>query len=292
MDGWLCLDKPKGMSSNSAMVKVRKHFGENTGYVGTLDPFATGVLPIGVGRARKFIQFVEEVTKKYEFTVVFGASTNTYDETGEIIGRTNVIPNANEIQKVLPDFLGEIVQIPPKFSAIKLNGRRSCDLARKNIAVEIPSRIVQIKSLELISAHDDVAKFSVVCGKGTYVRSLAVDIAAKLGSLCYVRDLRRLMSGFFSIEKSISLENLLKISDTTELVEFLIPIESPLDDIPALVLDEDTVTRLKHGLTARTSESSRLQGKVRIFDSHHKFYGICNLEESGQLSVIKMYIDE
>lgn len=293
IDGWICLDKPKGISSNFAMVRVRKILKEKTGYVGTLDPFATGVLPIAIGRARKFIQFIEDVEKIYEFEIVFGASTDSYDETGEITETTKIIPSKDQIEKILSNFFGEIEQTPPKFSAIKINGRRACDLARQNKSVKIPPRKIFIHNLKLLQfLENGRAKFQVCCSKGTYVRTLAVDIAQKLGSLCYVKELRRLKSGFFSIERAISLEKLAEMVDTNELDGNLIPLESPLDDIPALFLEKNYVSELQNGLSVQLAESEILSSNVRLFDSESgKFCGICFVSADGIVSAVKMYLN-
>ena len=292
-DGWICLDKPKGISSNLAMVKVRKILKVKTGYIGTLDPFATGVLPIAVGRARKFIQFIEDVEKIYEFEVIFGASTDSYDETGEITETTKIIPSKDQVEKILPEFCGEIEQIPPKFSAIKINGHRACDLVRKNKSVEIPSRKIFIHNLKLLQFFENNrAKFRVRCSKGTYVRTLAVDIAKKLGSLCYVKELRRIKSGFFSIDRAISLEKLTKIVDTSKLDRDLIPLESPLDDIPALFLERDYVSRLQNGMSVQLTESKILSSNVKLFDKESgRFCGICLVSADGSVAPVKMYLN-
>jgi len=293
IDSWICLDKPKGISSNFAMIKVRRILGEKTGYVGTLDPFATGVLPIAVGRARKFIQFIEDGIKEYQFEVVFGASTNSYDETGEICETTKIIPTKDQIEKILPIFLGEIEQVPPKFSAIKINGRRACDLVRENKSVKIPSRKIFIHDLQLIDFFENnSAKFQVKCSKGTYVRTLAVDIAKKLGSLCYVKELRRIKSGFFSIDRAITLEKLTEIVDTDQLDDSLFPLESPLDDIPALSLESGYISRLQNGLAVQLTDSKILSSNVKLFDSGSgRFCGICFVSADGIITAVKMYLN-
>jgi tRNA pseudouridine55 synthase len=293
IDGWICLDKPKGISSNLAMVKVRRILGEKTGYVGTLDPFATGILPVAVGRARKFIQFIEDGIKEYEFEVVFGTSTDSYDETGKICETTRNIPTKNQIEKILSKFLGEIEQIPPKFSAIKINGRRACDLVRQNKSVEIPSRKIFIYDLQLLDFFENnSAKFRVKCSKGTYVRTLAVDIAQRVGSLCYVKELRRLKSGFFSTDRAITLEKLTKIVDTSEMDGILIPLESPLDDIPALFLERDCVSRLQNGLAVQLTNSEILSSNVKLFDSEgRRFCGVCFVSADGVVTAVKMYLN-
>ncbi len=292
-DGWICLDKPKGISSNLAMVKIRKILKEKTGYVGTLDPFATGVLPIAVGRARKFIQFVEDVEKIYEFEIVFGTSTDSYDETGKITEFTKIIPKKDQIEKILPEFCGEIEQIPPKFSAIKINGRRACDLIRQNKIVEIPSRKIFIHDLKLLDFFENShAKLRVHCSKGTYVRTLAVDIAKKLGSLCYVKELRRIKSGFFSIDHAITLEKLTEIVDTSKLDGNLLPLESPLDDIPALALDRSYVSRLQNGLSVQLANSEILSSNIKLFDSESgRFCGVCFVSADGLVTAVRMYLN-
>ncbi len=293
MDGWFCLDKPEGISSNFAMVKVRRLLREKTGYIGTLDPFATGVLPIAVGRARKFIQFIEDGEKEYEFKVEFGAITDSYDKTGKIRETTEIIPQKDQIEKILPKFLGNIEQIPPKFSAIKINGRRACDLVRKNKSVEIPSRKIFIHDLQMLDfSKNGTVKFRVRCSKGTYVRTLAVDIARELGSLCYVKELRRTKSSFFSIDRAITLEKLVKMIDTDELDGNLFPLESPLDDIPALSLEKDYVSRLQNGLTVQLASSEILSSNVRLFDSESgRFCGICFVSADGLVTAVKMYLN-
>ena len=293
IDGWICLDKPKGISSNFAMVKVRKILGEKTGYIGTLDPFATGVLPIGIGRARKFIQFVENVEKIYEFEVMFGISTDSYDKTGQVTETTKVLPTKNQIEKILPEFCGEIEQIPPKFSAIKINGRRACDLIRQNKSVKIPSRKIFIHDLKLLQfSENNLVKFRVRCSKGTYVRTLAVDIAKKLGSLCHVKELRRIKSGFFSIDRAITLEKLAEIVDTNKLDGNLIPLESPLDDIPALFLEKNYVSKLQNGLSVQLAESEILSSNIRLFDiGSGEFCGVCFVSADGVVNAVKMYLN-
>ncbi|GHU12049.1 tRNA pseudouridine synthase B [Alphaproteobacteria bacterium] len=311
MNGWLCLDKPAGTSSNAAMIKVRKILGCKTGYIGTLDPFATGVLPIAVGEARKFIHFLEDGLKEYEFTVVFGKTTDTLDKDGQVTEESTKIPTMDEIESVLKDFIGEQMQMPPVFSAIKISGRRACDRVRDGEQVELSPRKIHVFSLVLaaraftpeesvsaLQAHhvdlsrgneaENVATFKLVCSKGTYVRSLARDIAAKVGALCYVNELRRTKSGFFSLKHAIPLENLLKIEDTTSLVGLLTPIESPLDDIPALYLDGNLVKKVQNGLPVPLKYPS---SNVRICDScDGGFRGIGFVSGDGLLKAVRMCV--
>ena len=293
ISGWLCLDKPFGMSSNAAMSRVKRIFhGERTGYIGTLDPFATGVLPIAIGEARKFIPYVNEEKKNYIFTMVFGTETDSLDIDGNVICSSECIPSLKQLHKILPTFLGEQSQIPPKFSAIKINGRRACDLMRKGKNVELNARNVRIFSLNLISESLEQSKeatLSVTCSKGTYVRSLARDIADKLGTVAYVKSLRRTQSGFFSINNAISLEKLQKIEDTSTLMSFVLPLESPLDDIPALYVSEDEARKLQNGLLISVEDDISECSNVLIFEKFIKsFKGIGARFGNGTVKAVRM----
>ena len=286
--GWLCFDKPSGISSNYAMMKVARIFGERCGYVGTIDPFATGVLPIAVGECRKFISYVEESVKKYAFTVIFGKTTDTLDRCGKITDEKAIAINQKDIENVIPEFSGEISQAPPIYSAIKISGRRACDLVREGKKVELGNRKIKIFSLELTDFSHDRASFIVECSRGTYVRSLARDIAEKLGTVAYVDELRRLQSGFFSINQSFTLENLKEMSDTTELAAVLIGMESPLDDIPALNLPEEQAVKLRNGLTIQL-DSPKNSSNVRIFEEGScEFKGIGFISADGSLKAVRM----
>ncbi|MDR2794205.1 MAG: tRNA pseudouridine(55) synthase TruB [Holosporaceae bacterium] len=291
MNGWLCLDKPPGMSSNFAMIKVRKILGARTGYVGTLDPFATGVLPIAVGEARKFIQFLgSSQRKKYDFTIVFGKTTDSLDRDGKITGESLKIPIPEEVKNILPDFLGRQWQLPPIFSAIKIFGRRACDRVRAGENIELAAREVEIFFLSLEGVENNIFRFCVICSPGTYVRSLARDIAEKVGSLGYVDALRRTESGFFSIKHAIPLENLSKIDDTDMLIRLLVPIESPLDDIPALYLENDLVKMVQNGLRISLKNQLSLPC-VRIHENFDGgFRGIGSVSDSGLLKAVRMCI--
>ncbi|MDR0677151.1 MAG: tRNA pseudouridine(55) synthase TruB [Holosporaceae bacterium] len=292
-NGWICLDKPKGISSNKAMIKLRKILKSNTGYIGTLDPFATGVLPIAIGEARKFIRFLEESEKTYVFEIVFGKTTDTLDKNGIIVNSTSNIPGKNRILEVLGEFEGEIEQIPPVFSAIKINGIRACDRVRKGEVLEIPSRKVNIFAIKMVDEDledNSSAIFKVTCSKGTYIRSLARDIAEKLGSLAYVESLKRIKSGFFSIKSAIPLEKLLEIEYTKIIDDFIVPIESPLDDIPALYLESNVIASLKNGLHVFIQD--RREIIVSIFDAiSRKFCGIGAVFSGGFVKPVRMYFD-
>ncbi|MBL4804924.1 MAG: tRNA pseudouridine(55) synthase TruB [Alphaproteobacteria bacterium] len=250
--GWVNLDKPEGLTSTQALGKVRRFLdAQKAGHAGTLDPAATGILPIALGEATKTIPFVQDRLKTYEFEITWGEQRDTDDREGDVIGTSDIRPEKTDIEALLSDFTGEIEQTPPRYSAIKIDGERAYDLARDGEEFEIKSRIVYIESLELIEAAKDMAKLRMTCGKGTYVRSLARDMAEKLGTLGYISMLRRAAVGGFNTENAISLEKLEELvnSAASDVVSegVLLPLEAPLDDIPALNLKQDEGAKLRNG---------------------------------------------
>jgi tRNA pseudouridine55 synthase len=249
--GWLVLDKPVGLSSAQAVGKVRYLLNAaKAGHAGTLDPLATGILPIACGEATKTMNFVVDGDKSYRFTVKFGESTATDDREGEILASSAVRPSDATLVAALPGFIGLLAQIPPIFSALKVGGARAYDLARAGIVPELPTRQVRIDALRLIDRPDaDHAVLEVDCGKGTYVRSLARDLAKALGTLGHVVELRRLKVGRFTLETAISLDELAGLAHTPAVERLLLPIETALDDIPALALTDAEAHRLRQGQT-------------------------------------------
>ncbi|MDR2645947.1 MAG: tRNA pseudouridine(55) synthase TruB [Holosporaceae bacterium] len=290
-NGWLCLDKPEEMSSNFAMTKVRRILRTPTGYVGTLDPFATGVLPIAVGEARKFIRFIEKSEKTYRFTMAFGKTTDTLDKNGKITAYTDNIPQKSSVLGVLNKFLGETEQIPPAFSAIKLNGKRACDRVRLGEPVELSPKKINIFAIKVI--NEDLPKYElsleVTCSKGTYMRGLARDIAEELGSLAYVKTLCRIKSGFFSLNNAITLEKLSEIKDTHKMKAILASVESPLDDIPALYLRSEGIAVLRNGVQFRMKNLGIISSNVKIFDDINKvFCGVGYVSDDGTVKAVRM----
>ncbi len=247
--GWLVVDKPSGPSSSDVVVRVRRATGAaKAGHGGTLDPLATGVLPIALGEATKTVSFAMDGTKTYRFTVRWGVATASGDADGEVTESSDARPDEAAIAAALPRFVGEIAQVPPIYSAIKVDGRRAYALARRNAEVELAPRQVRIESLTLIGIVDcDHAEFEVVSGKGVYVRSLARDLAQALGTCGHVAALRRMRVGSFGLERAISLEMLQEVGHSASLFEFLLPVETALDDIPALALTEAEARRLQRG---------------------------------------------
>jgi len=249
INGWLIIDKPAGMGSTDVVNLTRKMFNANkNGHTGTLDPFATGVLPIAFGEATKLIPQVTDGIKEYEFILCFGAETASGDTESEIINTCNKIPTKEEILEFIPQFIGEIKQVPPAYSAIKINGQRAYDLVRKGKTVEIPERIVTIYDIQLLEIiSEDKAKFKVQCSKGTYVRTLGMDLAKKLGSLGYLTALRRTKCGVFAIDDTILLEKLKNIVHIDERKEYLLPLLTSLRDIAVIAVSEEDAGKLKQG---------------------------------------------
>lgn len=246
--GWVVLDKPYGVGSTPMVGKVRWLFSAaKAGHAGTLDPLATGILPIALGEATKTVPFMMDAAKSYLFEITWGETRSTQDAEGEVITTSDLRPTADDIRAELPQFTGEISQVPPKFSAIKIDGKRAYDLARAGEAVEIKSRPVCVDRFVLISSTSETATFEVDCGKGTYIRSLARDLAAALGVCGYVSVLRRTRVGPFTLERSITLDELEQMCDRARVTEGLLSVSTALDDIPVLAVTDQDAIDLKHG---------------------------------------------
>jgi tRNA pseudouridine55 synthase len=247
--GWLALDKPLGMTSTQALARVKRLFNaQKAGHGGTLDPLASGVLPIAFGEATKTVAYAMEGEKSYRFTLRWGQATETDDTEGAVIAESQRRPARAEIEAALPAFKGEIEQTPPRFSAVKLQGERAYDLARDGQEFELKKRLVEIHELTLLEMPDeDHAVLEMRCGKGVYVRSLARDLGEALGTHAHVSALRRTAVGAFTEDKSISLDSLEALGHSPAAFEHLLPIETALDDIPALALSEAEALSLKRG---------------------------------------------
>ena len=249
VNGWIILDKPAGMTSTSAVSAVRRRLdARKAGHAGTLDPLATGVLPIALGEATKTLPYVVDGEKSYQFTLRWGVATTTDDEEGEPVEWSNVRPSRLKIETALSAFVGEIEQVPPVFSAIKVNGERAYDIARRGDSVALAPRRIWVESFRLLDELDsDHARFAVVSGKGAYMRSLARDLARRLGTVGHIAQLRRTAVGGFREAGAISLDELEGFRQSPATFEGLLPVEAPLDDIPALALTEQEAVRLRNG---------------------------------------------
>lgn len=266
INGWLIIDKPQGLTSTDVVNQTRRLFDANkNGHAGTLDPFATGVLPIAFGEATKLIPYVMDGAKVYEFTLKFGSSTNTDDIEGTVTEEGGVIPSEKQILDILPSFTGQIEQTPPAYSAVKINGERAYKLARAGQKVEITPRKVQIESIELLNQISaDSFQFRVRCSKGTYIRSLGRDIALKLNTFGHLTALRRTKCGFFLIEDTILLENLKNMVYESRQQDSLLPIETPLRDIAALAVTAEDAVKLSlgQGLSLKDYDVSKYIGQT------------------------------
>lgn len=248
ISGWINLDKPYGMTSTQAIGKVRRILNaQKIGHAGTLDPLATGVLPIAVGEATKTISFAQDDIKTYHFTIQWGEQRDTDDMEGKVIATSDHRPTAENITALLGQYTGEIQQTPPNFSAIKINGERAYDIARDGDIPDLKPRTVYIEELELLEARKDEADFTMTCGKGTYVRSLARDIGNDLGTKGFISALRREKVGNFTAKDAISLDILSDMDYLSARSEYLLPLQIVLDDIPALDLKEEETARIRNG---------------------------------------------
>ena len=252
LDGWLIVDKPSGIGSTDVVNKLKRAFNaQKVGHGGTLDPLATGVLPIAFGAATKMVPYVMDGTKTYRFTLRFGEARDTDDAEGQVIETSDVRPTDEQIRAALPAFIGDIMQVPPIFSAIKINGARAYDLARDGQIPEMAPRPARVDKFELESRPDaDTAVFTVQSGKGVYMRSLARDIARAAGAVGHIAVLRRMRVGPFLEENAIPLDKLVGMEDTPPpSPDLLLPVTTALADIPALAVTEAEAARLSHGQT-------------------------------------------
>ena len=249
ISGWLVVDKPAGPTSNAVVGKVRWAFGaKKAGHAGTLDPEATGVLAVALGEATKTVPFVTDALKAYRFTVRFGAATTTDDAEGEVIATSGTRPSDEAIRGALRDFEGDIMQVPPAFSAVKIDGERAYARARAGEEVTIEARPLWVESLTLSERPDrDHAILEMVCGKGGYVRAVARDLGEMLGCLGHVTQLRRIWSGPFDVEDAVPLDRVEALAGTPELDALLRPLETALADRPEARCTEIAAARLRNG---------------------------------------------
>ena len=254
VDGWIIIDKDSSMTSADVVRRVKRILHpQKIGHAGTLDPLATGILPLALGEATKTVSYITDAIKEYEFTIRWGEERTTDDSEGDIVKTSALRPVEKDIIKEIPGFIGEVEQIPPQFSALKVDGQRAYKLARAGKPVKLKPRMVKIDTFEPISGQNDKdhASFHVICGKGTYIRALARDLGRKLQCFGHITAIRRTVVGPFSQSRAFSLAKLDDLSHSARVLEALIPVMTALDDIPALAITKDEAWRIKNGQLIR-----------------------------------------
>ena len=249
ISGWLVVDKPAGLTSTAVVNKVRWAFGaKKAGHAGTLDPDATGVLAVALGEATKTVPYITDALKAYTFTVRLGQSTNTDDAEGEVIASSDTRPDDDEIKAALGQFVGDIMQVPPKFSAVKVDGQRAYKLARDGEDIELAARPLWVEELVMIDRLDaDHVTLEMTCGKGGYVRAIARDLGASLGCHGHVRELRRIWSGPFDVSDGITLARVEELAQQPEIDTYLRPLEEGLQDLQQVPATPEGAVKMRNG---------------------------------------------
>jgi tRNA pseudouridine55 synthase len=291
--GWVVLDKPYGMTSTQAVGAMKRIFGTpKAGHAGTLDPLASGMLPIALGEATKTVPYVMDGDKLYRFTVRWGEETTTDDAEGEVVRASDHRPTAEEIDAVLGEFEGEILQTPPAFSAIKVDGERAYDLARAGETFELEARPVTVHRLDLVDCPDaDTAVFEAECGKGTYVRAIARDMGRRLGTAGHVIELRRLVVGPFGEEDMVSLDTLQAALEADgDALSLLTPIEAALANLPQLDVTSDQAVRLRNGnpVLLRGRDAPAEEEAVGVFE-RGRLIALAKVEH-GELKPVRLIL--
>ena len=285
MNGIVIVDKPQDWTSQDVTARLRRVFQtRRIGHGGTLDPMATGVLPVFVGRGTRGVEFFEHAKKTYETVLQLGITTDTEDISGEVLERRDVHISETEFAEILSQFRGKIMQIPPMYSALKVNGQKLCDLARKGKTVERQPREIEIFELTMLEFTGETARLRVNCSKGTYIRTLCKDIGEALGCGGCMAELRRVQAGEYTIEESVPLQTLLE-ADNPE--EFLRPVDSMFRNYPAVTLSDKQEKRCRNG----NSFSVGLEpGTYRVYSKNGEFLALSKVEDSV-MSTIKSFFD-
>lgn len=285
------IDKPAGITSTAVVNKVKWAFNaKKAGHAGTLDPDATGVLAVALGEATKTVPYITDALKAYRFVVTLGAATNTDDAEGEVIATSDSRPSDAEILAALPQFSGDIMQVPPKFSAVKIDGQRAYKLARDGEDVELAARPLWVEELILISRPDaDHVELEMTCGKGGYVRSIARDLGKALGCYGHVQTLRRIWSGPFETSDGISLELVDELAKTPDLDAYLLPIETGLTDLPELTCRPEAAARLRNGNPGMVLASDLEYGEEAWVSSNGEPIAI-GVYRSGELHPSRVFV--
>jgi tRNA pseudouridine55 synthase len=272
VDGVLLLDKPSGLSSNAALQRAKRLYGaEKAGHTGTLDPLASGLLPLCFGDATKFAQVLLDARKEYVATVRFGVATSTGDAEGEVVATCPVAFSRADLEAVLPRFIGRIMQLPPRHAALKHQGRTYYEYARAGIEIPRAPRAIEIDAIEILDWAPPIAVLRVACGKGTYVRVLAEDLAVAVGSRAHLAGLRRTASGTFTLERAVTLEAL-ETANATARDARLLPVDAPLSGMPEIAVDAPSALALVQGRTAVARATKT--GRYRCYGPGGRFLGI------------------
>ena len=288
MNGIILVDKPMGFTSHDVVAKLRGILHERRiGHSGTLDPMATGLLVIFVGRATRAVEFAESHEKEYIAGLRFGIVTDTQDITGAVLKTSEKAVTINELKGVLPEFSGEIAQIPPMYSAIKVQGQKLYDLARSGVEIERKSRVVSIKELEIMGEEAGDFVLRVVCSKGTYIRTLCHDIGQRLGTGAALSSLRRTVAGNFSIDEAHTIDEIRELSEKAELDKILLPVDSLFGEFPSFVVSQKELKKCRCGNSFETSEKN---GKYRVYDENGGFLMLGSVE-NGIMSTIKSFFE-
>ena len=283
MDGIVIVDKPRGWTSQDVTARLRRVFGtRRIGHGGTLDPMATGVLPVFVGRATRAVEFFEHAEKTYETVLRLGITTDTEDMTGTVLTEENVSFTEEQLQETLAAFRGEILQVPPMYSALKVNGQKLCDLARKGKTVERQPRPITIHELTLVERGENTLRLRVRCSKGTYIRTLCKDIGEKLGCGGCMESLRRVAAGEYAIDEAVPLQTLL---DTEEPEKYLRDVDTMFRNYPAVTLTANQETRCRNG---NAFSVSLAPGTYRAYSQGGEFLMLAKVD-SGVMSTIKSF---
>lgn len=283
MDGIVIVDKPQGWTSQDVTARLRRVFGtRRTGHGGTLDPMATGVLPVFVGRATRAVEFFEHAEKTYETVLRLGITTDTEDMTGTVLTEENVSFTEEQLQETLAAFRGEILQVPPMYSALKVNGQKLCDLARKGKTVARQPRPITIHELTLVERGENTLRLRVRCSKGTYIRTLCKDIGEKLGCGGCMESLRRVAAGEYTIDEAVPLQTLL---DTEEPEKYLRDVDTMFRNYPAVTLTANQETRCRNG---NAFSVSLAPGTYRAYSQGGEFLMLAKVD-GGVMSTIKSF---
>ena len=297
VSGWICLDKPLDLGSTQAVSRVRRAFNaQKAGHAGTLDPLATGILPIALGEATKTVPFLVEADKAYSFSIRWGVETASFDREGAVTATSDVRPTLAQTAEALKAFVGEIDQIPPDYSAVKVDGARAYDLAREGVAMELKSRRVTIHSAAVVGqSGPDGVDIVMECGKGTYVRALVRDLATALGARGHVSALRRTRVGPFTEANATGLEVLETLCHNGVALEVLLPVETALDDIPELAVTTEDAFRLTQGrsivLLPRQVETLKARlSASRVVSARHgdQIVALCEMR-AGRLNPTRVF---